>query len=64
MTLDEIKAAVQAGKTVHWASRAYTVKQWSGGRFAIVCTNGSSFMLTHTDGVTMNGKPSDFFIGK
>jgi hypothetical protein len=63
MTIDEIKAAVQAGKTVHWASRGYTVKQWSDGRFVIVCTlNGSAFGLTHLDGVTMNGKPSDFFV--
>lgn len=25
MTLDEIKQAVEEGKTVHWASRAYKV---------------------------------------
>jgi hypothetical protein len=62
MTLEEIKTAVQTGRTVHWASHAYTVKQWSGGRFAIVCTNGSSFMLTQADGVTMNGEPADFFV--
>ena len=71
MTLAEIKAAVKAGKTVHWASESYTVihdttnncDQWliaynHGYR------NANYIGLTWRDGVTVNGKPEEFFIGR
>jgi hypothetical protein len=72
MTLQEIKDAVEAGKTVHWASTAYTVikdnlrdgtHQWliaynDGQRDAYYVG------LTWRDNVTVNGSPEQFFIGE
>jgi len=63
MNLDEIKAAVLAGKTVHWASEAYRVIRDSVGQWLIVCDmNGDCTGLTWRDGVTVNGKPEEFFV--
>jgi hypothetical protein len=68
MTLEEIKAAVNAGKTVHWATYSYEVVKGHGlavGRWFIVCTdNDSTIGLTHRDEVTMNGEPEQFFINQ
>lgn len=63
MTLEEIKAAVDAGKTVHNQSEYYTVVKDKFGRYLIVGMNQYAIGLTWTDGVTMNGKPEEFFIG-
>lgn len=63
MTLEEIKAAVRAGKTVHWVSSLYKVINEKGDYWSILCTdNNYCIGLTHTDEVTMNGKPEDFYI--
>ena len=64
MKLAEIKAAVLAGKTVHWASHAYVVIYAPKiDEFLIKCPQNENYIgLTHKDGVTMNGKPSQFFI--
>ena len=63
MTLDEIKRAVRAGKTVHWSNRAYRVVLDSVGQWLIVCDlNGYCIGLTWTDDVTMNGEPEQFFV--
>ena len=63
MNLDEIKAAVLAGKTVHWASEAYRVIRDFVGQWLIVCDiNGDCTGLTWRDGVTVNGKPEQFFV--
>ena len=63
MTLIEIKQAVEAGRTVHWASTGYVVIKDSIGQWLIRCTyNGSCIGLTWRDGVTMNGRPEEFFI--
>ena len=64
MTLEEIKAAVLAGKTVHWASKIYEVRYAPKlDEFQIVCTDNDSIIgLTWKDGVTMNGKEDDFYI--
>ena len=63
MTLEEIKAAVLAGKTVHWANRGYVVTCDKLGQWFIKCTSNNHHIgLTWTDGVTMNGKPEEFFI--
>ena len=64
MTLDEIKAAVLAGKTVHWANSLYVVKYHDKiKQFDIVClSNNHCIGLTHRDGVTMNGQPEEFYI--
>lgn len=69
MTLQEIKDAVLAGKTVYWSHEAYQVvycgtplnKQW-----LIVYRRGTMqencIGLTWRDGVTLNGKEKDFYI--
>ena len=68
MTLEEIKAAVDAGKTVHWATYSYEVVKGHGkaiGDWFVVCIdNGSTIGLTHRDEVTMNGEPEQFFINQ
>jgi len=62
MTLTEIKAAVDAGETVHWSNDSYRVIKDSLGRYLIVFTpNGHTIALTWTDGVTMNGKEEQFY---
>jgi len=63
-SLSDIKGAVLAGKTVHWKTPAYQVICDSIGQWLIVCksTNGC-WGLTWADGVTMNEKPEDFFVG-
>lgn len=62
MTLEEIKAAVDAGQTVHWSSRGYVVVKDSLGRYHIkFITNGHCIGLTWADGLTMNGRPEEFF---
>ena len=64
MKLEEIKASVESGKTVHWAQEQYRVIKADNGGWLIMCdTNGHCIGLTHLDGVTMNGKEEDFFIG-
>lgn len=67
MTLDEIKAAVLAGKRVFWVSLNYEVwrrvSKNGEENWGIVCLgNGHTIGLTWLDGVMMNGKPEDFFI--
>ncbi len=38
MTLDDIKAAVDAGQTVHWANIGYVVhKDWLGSTSSPIC---------------------------
>lgn len=71
MTLQEIKTAVESGKTVHFATRAYVVlkdnlrdgeHQW-----LIAYKHGQRdanyIGLTWRDGVTVNGLPEQFFVG-
>lgn len=63
MTLEEIKAAVNTGKTVCWSNYGYVVVHDQVGQWLIKFTpNNHCISLTHQDGVTMNGKPEDFFI--
>ena len=68
MTLEEIKAAVNAGKTVHWATYSYTVVKGiekAIGHWFIKCTdNDYTIGLTHRDEVTMNGEPEQFFVNQ
>jgi hypothetical protein len=64
MTLEEIKTAVNAGKKVHWSNTGYEVRKDRYGEYYIIFIhNDNSIGLTWKDGVTMNGKPEDFFIG-
>lgn len=63
MTLEEIKDAVNSGKKVCCVTTAYDVIVDKLGQWLIVCSiNDFTTGLTHQDGVTMNGKPRDFFI--
>jgi hypothetical protein len=66
MTLDEIKTAVRAGKTVHWSNAGYTVIEDSIGQWLIAFLPGTSHEnyigLTWRDGITLNGKPEQFYI--
>lgn len=63
MNLDEIRAAVERGETVHWANDGYTVHKDGHGQWLIQCDwNLSCIGLTWNDGVTMNGRPEDFYV--
>ena len=65
MTLQEIKSAVLAGRTVHWKNGAYDVIRDGVGQWFILCRfNGSLTSLTWADGVTMSEDPKDFFLGE
>ena len=62
MTLEQIKAAVESGKRVFWQHNGYEVVKGSLGQWLIKCHyNGNYIGLTWGDGVTMNGKPDEFF---
>jgi len=63
MTLNEIKTAVEAGRSVHWANDGYKVIKDKIGQFLVIFEpNQSCINLTWKDGVTLNGKESDFYI--
>ena len=65
MTLQEIKDAVLAGKTVHWATKAYAVVHDNVDQWLIKCLiNDSCIGLTWRDGVTTNGKEDEFFVAE
>jgi len=65
MTLPEIKQAIEDGNKVYWTHEGYEVVKNTADRYSINCTiNGSCIGLTWTDGVTMNGGESDFFVLK
>ena len=63
MNLDEIKASVESGQTVHWANQAYRVIKDNVGQWLIICDiNDHCIGLTWRDGVTMNGEEEQFFV--
>lgn len=64
MNLQEIKAAVDAGKVVCWANENYRVIHDSKNQWLIVCQlNDYTIGLTWRDGKTMNcNSESEFFI--
>jgi hypothetical protein len=65
MNLSEIKAAVSAGQTVHWATDAYRVILDDVGQWLIICdTNGHCLGLTWRDGETLNGQPEQFYLAE
>jgi hypothetical protein len=65
MTLDEIKKAVDEGKKIKWANKLYDVVKDSLGQYLVVCSsNQHTTGLTWKDGVTLNGRPSEFYIAK
>jgi hypothetical protein len=63
MTLEEIKAAVDAGATVRWSNELYRVIKTTDGGYQISCpTTDSHIGLTWRDGVTMNGREDQFYV--
>jgi len=65
MTLEKIKAAVDAGNRVHWVNSGYVVMRDDLGQYLITYTrNGSAIGLTSPDGTRLNGEPDEFFIGE
>jgi hypothetical protein len=63
MTLQEIKDAVTSGKSVCWATDAYDVITGINGKYFVVCNrNQYTTGLTWRDGITLNGKESEFYI--
>lgn len=65
MTLDDIKAAVDAGKRVHWANEGYVVHKDSLGQYLITFEpNGSTVGLTDRASTKTNGESCLFFISR
>ena len=65
MTLDDIKAAVDAGQTVHWVNTGYVVHKDRLGQYLIIYVlNGSCIGLTDREGHRLNGKEAEFFIAR
>jgi len=63
MTLQEIKAAVDARHRVHWANPGYRVIRDRLGQYLIVFTrNGDTIGLTDRSGTRLNGQPEQFFV--
>ena len=65
MKIAEIKRAVDEGLKVHWQNREYVVISSSlHSRYLIrSIATGHCIGLTWADGVTLNGKEEDFFVG-
>ena len=64
MLLEEIKKAVEKGKTVHWSNENYTVIR-SQNQWLIQWKHNSQINyigLIWQDGKTMNGNPEEFFL--
>jgi len=62
MSLQQIRTAVMAGKTVHWKTVSYTVV--CRGEWFIQCDNGHCIGLTWADGETLNANPESFYVAE
>ncbi|HKK85408.1 MAG TPA: hypothetical protein VJ906_02515 [Roseovarius sp.] len=63
MTVEDIKAAVDAGNRVHWIKSGYLVTRDGLGQYLISFTrNGAVIGLTSRDGTRLNGELDEFFI--
>lgn len=66
MTLEQIKAAVDAGLKVCWVNGIYAVRHNALSGYSIVYDEGgakeNSIGLTWSDGVRLNGEPFEFFV--
>ena len=63
MKVHEIRAAVDRGEKVYWASMGYEVIKDQIGQYLIHCTMNDHYIgLTHIDDITLNGDESEFFI--
>lgn len=63
MKAEEIKAAVDAGKKVHWSNKSYQVIKGKDD-YMIKGPTGHAIGLTWEDGKTLNGKEEDFFLAE
>ena len=64
MTINEIKTAVDKGIPVYWLTLNYMVIKDSLNQYMIKSlSNNHCIGLTWDDGMTLNGKENDFFIG-
>lgn len=62
MTLEDIKAAIDARLTVHWANTGYIVHKDRLGQYLITfLPNGSCIGLTDRSGQRLNGNEAEFF---
>ena len=65
MNIAEIKAAVDAGKSVRWANEGYRVNRDGLGQYLITFVrNGSTIGLTDRSGHRLIGAEADFFISE
>lgn len=65
MNINDIKTAVDAGKTMHWVNTGYVVRKDSLGQYLIVyLPNGSAIGLTNRAGTQPNGAEGEFFIAE
>ena len=63
MNIKQIKAAVDAGQTVHWSNVGYIVKRDSLGEYLITFQpTGFCIGLTNRAGDKLNAFPKQFFI--
>jgi hypothetical protein len=62
MNVSEIKAAIDAGKVVHWGNEGYKVTRGKSGQYFIKHAQGHCISLAWADGETLNGKEEDFYI--
>ena len=66
MTLAEILRALDEGLPVHWQNNGYVVERPARGGASMIrsLSTGHCICLTWADGITLNGKESEFFIGE
>jgi hypothetical protein len=65
MTLEDIKAAVDVGQTVHWVNTGYVVHKDRLGQYLIsFLPNGSCIGLTDREGHRLNGIEAEFFVAR
>jgi len=61
MNLQEIKSAIEAGKTVCWSNDGYIVEKAGKNYYVVSQQNGYTTGLTWLDGVTLNGREDQFY---
>jgi len=65
MNIAEIEAAVDVGKSVHWANEGYVVYKDDRDQYLITyLPNGSTIGLTNRSGDQLNGDEAEFFIAR
>ena len=63
MDVQQIRTAIDEGKTVYWHHNGYQVIKDSIGQYLIKCHMNDHYIgLTHKDGITLNGEAKAFYI--